>query len=884
MEKAQKKRRNPFLVLLVVLLCLMIILPAACVGFSFIGRISPDSVIPDSYAAYLHIPDPVQCAKKILAHEPLNEILADPSFARAASALSALRESGLLENTLVNLLGNGTLDGALFKDGSFLACYDTGMVSPFLRVLPALSARLTIPHLYYVSAGRNSRFEYRPDGGKILYIAPFRNLLILSDSSDLLESALSGKSRTGDAIGSTQKEFRSRDFDAGILLASDTILSAIGSSDPALVAALSNVDFAGQAELAVSITERKLALSLVLPVETAAPDLKPFFAHNSTVPALSRILPESTQYSTLFSAGSLADLVSALVALSGSDTADLIAKADSSSRSLLGFGLDELVYSWAGSEIAAFGLEGRPRPIFAIQVKDEAKRKAIFDSVFSTVVVNEDVSVVLDGLRIPQIRLPEFLERVLRIWKITVPSPYYVVEDGYLFLSESPENLLATVNAIRKNKFLMKSEIWKALSAQSFDQSDRSSVSLFYSLDRAVPFFLKGSSGFHRILQLYRQGLVQLSLDDRLLTVTLSALAGSASGLISVPGYPVDLNGKVGNQVQGLLFDKKGESRLLAIINDTTVIAYDPVDEQRYSMENADPVWCVPAEGLRAKTAEDPSVWVVSSRGQVTLVNGNLQPAPGFPVSAGSRMSAAPATHDGKLYLSDADASMYVVDGAGTVTPLSLPFTDILRSPPSFSSAGSAASMAFYPKTFAGQLWLCDAAGLALPGWPVPVSGISFGSPLLFSAPGSRLAFITQAGELSVYDEKGAVIPGFPVTLSGLFYAQPIFDGDLLWAVSAEGYLYQVSLTGVVLSQKIADFSAESGTLTACDIDHDRVPEIFVSGDGNALYGFSRNFTALAGFPLPLWGKPFLGDMNGDGSIDCTGAALDNRLYSWQFR
>jgi hypothetical protein len=170
------------------------------------------------------------------------------------------------------------------------------------------------------------------------------------------------------------------------------------------------------------------------------------------------------------------------------------------------------------------------------------------------------------------------------------------------------------------------------------------------------------------------------------------------------------------------------------------------------------------------------------------------------------------------------------------------------------------------------------------PGWPVQVSGIAFGSPVLFSRDGKLFAaFITQAGSLSVFDASGNLQSGFPLDVPGVFHIQPVWDGSSLWALSSEGVLHQIALDGKILSQTVPGLKAEEGVLLTADVDGDKTPEIFFTGEGNALHGYSRAFTQLSGFPLPVWGRPAFADLNGDGMIECIGAGLDNLVYRWQF-
>ncbi|MDR1179426.1 MAG: hypothetical protein LBK44_02880 [Spirochaetales bacterium] len=906
-KKMPGKKKSWLKRILILAVGLIVLVPAAFVGFSFIGRIRPESVIPDSFRLYAYVPDPVQLLHNLLEHEALPEIISHPALAPLAPVIADFKGSGIADNSLLGFAGRGEAAAALLESGHFLAAWDMRVMSSVFRILPHLAGQITVPRLYYVQAGKNSRFEYRLGDGRVFFIGLYKNLLIISDDSPLFESVLAGTSRDGDIVGASRKVFSEEAFDVAFLLSPDFIVETLSTgvnaetgagtdgaaqaSDP-MVGILKLLRFSGFPEAALSFLPDQIDVKLTAPLSAADGGFERLLSRDSRVTSFSNLLPASAQYSVVLSAGSIPELLSAAEPLSGSTVSANLQKADGAARMFFGMNLDEMVFSWAGSEVAAFGLEGRPFPVFAIQVEDETRRRAVFDRVFSSLIISENISTVLDGTRIPQIRLPGFLDSLLRLWDVVIPSPFYYVQDGFLFVSESPESLITALSAIRANNILPKSELWRKLSR---GRSGETSLSLFYSLDRALPFFLKGNTALSSVLRLYRQGLAEVQIGNSVLTFSLSAVPGSGRGLQLFPGFPLEVGGKTGNAVYAALTEKREESRILFTRGDSALAA-DPLNNTLYEygeFRNPGEIWCVPAQGLRARDVNDALAWVVTRRGQVALVNGAMKPVKGFPLVTGCSLSAVPSAFDGKLFLADEDGSLAVLDQAGNISRISFDFDgSVLRSPPSFLEAGGKKYMAMYPKSFMGELWLSDTAGNVCPGWPVQVSGIAFGSPLLFSRDGKVFAaFVTQAGELFVFTEEGIPAPGFPLNLDGVFHIQPVWDGASLWLLSSAGVLYQAAFdsagleTGArVLSQAVPGLRAEEGVIFVSDPDGDGTPEIFFTGEANALYGYSRSFSLLSGFPLPVWGLPAFADFNGDGRMECAGAGLDNLLYRWQFR
>jgi len=880
--------------IIVVILFILIAIPLIMAGLSFIGRITPDSVIPDSFDLYASVPNTARLTEHVLNHEPLPDLIALTELAPLGQALHQIQDSGLAENKLFRFAARGRLDAAFFQDGNILAAWDSGVFSPLLKFLPALAGRFTIPGLYYVQAGKNSRFEYRLGDGTVYFIGPNKNLLVISNNSITFESVIAGSSRDGDRLGSAEKNFYSKNYDIAFLLSSKTLMDTLGSADPQLLSAINLLRFSGPIEASFQFLPNQLRLSLHSRLETGSQALQKIIERDSQGASISAVIPGSAQYMTLLSMGNLKELLDAasLIAAgipsssggsSRSDWENAVRRADNSARMTVGMNLDELLFSWTGKEFAVYGLEGRDNPVIAVQISDERKRKEVFDKAFTSIFVNENIRLNLDGNRIPRVQLPGFLDSLLSLMGVNVPSPYYTIHGNFLFVSESAEALLAAVNAVRRNEVLPKQELWRKLSE---DNSGPSSLSIYYSLDRTLPFFLRGGSAAAAVLKSYRQGLLNLQLEKGLLSISLSVIPGAGRGLVPLTGFPLDLTSGSARTGKELHLISSGKETRLFLTRGSTVLSVNPAD--RGIKELAIPgspgsgVYAIPGEG---------EIWAVNSQGYVNLLNKDLESQKGFPLNTGIALSAPPQEWGGMVFLSGEDASIHTVNSKAQVNSWGIVFSSPLRSPPSFLNFRNKTYVAVYPKSFFGEIYLLDSGGITLKGWPVPVSGIAFGSPLLFSAQygdrTSRLfaAFITQAGELSVYTETAEALPGFPLELEGVFYIQPFFDGENLWIIESSGTLFRISLNGEILSHKIPRLSVkEDGYITAASIDGNKNVNIFITGEGNVLYGYSKNFTSLDGFPLPVWGKPVIADINSDKKTEVAGIGMDNKLYVWQFR
>lgn len=899
MKKLISRILKGFGIVLASLVAVILLFSITIAIMSFIGRVDSSTVLSGETEVRLHIPHTITTLDRFVHHQPLEEILSDPHFASASASIASVRESGILTNPLIRFFLNGPIDTAVFSDATVAFVYDAALISPLLRFAPLILSRLDIEGLSYNKTADIPRFEYQVDGVVLCYIAVRANLVVVSLDEYRFETAMENQAGESDTahdevklIPAAQKI--ARESDISLELDSSWLVASAGAGNPAVTALLSGISLPGRVTVAVSFDENRARIDVVSPVTSDKPALQTILTREPRLPRLLSRLPLDVQYSTLLSAGTAPDLLAAAMEVSDQGLADSIESADSACKSLFGQGLDELFFSWTGDEFALFGLEGRPKPVIAVKIADEGKRKTSFTRLFSTAFLNEDSSLVLEGIRIPRLSLPSFLEYLVASLGLSIPSPYFVVEDGFLFLSESPENLVVTVSSLKKGDPLIKGETWKTLAAGG---EDRAQVSLFYSLDRTVPFFIKGNAGMGKILQLYRQGLLRVRVNREVLTLSLSLIPGAGKGIAPLPGFPVSMDGRLSRSSVLLQPGKAGDSRLVCVSGNRNVLSYNPAKATFSTFEGNDPVWIIsdptftprPSKKNKDEAAEvspeEAALWIVSSTGEIHLVNSDVQTVTGFPLVSGIRPSAEPVSYKGVLYLVNRDSQLVSIDVKGNMTQVSLPFTETLRSPPALFEQGKKSLLAAYPKSFIGALHMFSLEGNPEAGWPVYLDGIAFGSPVpVVQGSDASIAFITQAGILSLYDMKGVVKQGFPLSLTGVFYSQPVFDGKSLWLISSTGTLYRVALDGSYLSHKIPDFSAEQGFIIIHDIDKDDEGELFVGGDGAILCGYRQDFTPLAGFPLPLWGIPNFSDINGDGRLDVMGTGLDGKLYAWQFR
>lgn len=847
--------------------------------FCFFDRVKPVNALPPDYALYMRTDSVWGTAEPLLDLDATLIAMTSPELQQYRDKYLTIKSSKLRQNFFVKKALERRLDAAVYGAGpgqkpEVILVLDSGFLSGALRLLPYI-----IPHVKKIagkvelSSNRHGNFYQLQDAGSFVFK---KNLLIFSTGRALLEEAMTYtnsdlyKKAELDAVNARMKEPLR-------IFANGQNLIPLASEKPVLKKYLEDiVPYLSEntyTSLNFGITNNELNVTLSIPMsdkDSEHPVIK-LTKKKSEVPALLPKFSEDVQYYTLISAGTLRELFDAAVKILPAEK-DIKAtwnKSDTVSKIVFNRSLDDLFFSWTADEFAVFGIEGKSEPVFAIKIADENKRQEIFDRVFASYIIQSDDSLLVDGIRLPCIQMPGFLLSVLQALNINVPKPYYLVKEDFIYLSQSPENLVAINFDYQHSKKLSGSENWMRVSSR---QSPYSSLSLYYNLERSVPFFIKGNSAMSKVLGLYNSGRFDVNVKENIVTLQLQASAVELESSRNIPGFPIELE-KKSNAI--LVKSNVKKSKMIYWVEtDNTVNSLDCGTFARGSLEMPEVRFIVAASENTARS-NGGEIWALTKSGMVYLLNSKLESVLGYPVLTGVTMTCSPFLYKDSLALVGNEGQLIFVSDKGELTSLETDIDGGIKETPVVSGD----IIAFYEKGFFGGIHIYKDLEPVTEDGPFELDGIAYDSPCIFTSGGKQYtAMITQAGQLYVYDFAGKILAPFPLTLDGVFFLNVKMADGYLFALSAEGELYRVSLDGKILKVKIPYFTAKSGRITVCDYDEKGGQEVFVSGEGNSLYGFSSAMELLPEFPVSGYGNPIFTDLNGDNKNDCLAITFDNKI------
>ena len=909
---AEKKRRNPLLIFLKVLgiiLLLLVLALAAWIVFSGLNKKSSLSLIPSQYGVYLHTDSVWEAVNPLLDLQAAEILLATKEFSSLRPVFIALRQSQLRNNKLLELVASRPVDVGLYLAAQaaasgtthttpdsengilggnhFVAVVDMGFFSAATRLAKLWVQLLPLEGITLVQGSDGHHFELATANGTI-YFTNHSNTLIASSSKALFQQALLGNN---DALYSPQElELLERKTGNPIQIIADARALAQSATEgtPSLSQLTGLIHQQTKALVSFGITDQEVKLKLDIPLELEASlstqpqltGLHSILQQNSSLPLLLSQLGSNTQYYTIMNLGSLAQLKEAAFPLLPKklDAENLWNTANSLSTNFFGVDLQELLFSWAGGEFGLLGVEGLKDPAIALEIKDENMRQFIFNQLLSSIILKDDTSLILNGVRLPRLQFPVFIQGLMKMLNINMPSPYYMVHKGFIYFSQSPETLSAIFTSMQSGQRLSSNQGWSTVAK---DHHKETSVGIFYDLEQGTPFFLRGDNVVVQILELYSTGLLNVQLQNDSLVCQLSAAARPSGQLRTIPGFPMALEGTAA-QVHKI--GGKDSRHLFWVENSTVLKVLDLSSMTTIEKTFRSPILVAPAKS----TSKEDAIWAVTAEGAVYLLTASLTDRPNFPLLTSSNPGTQPAATEQGLVQPMDDDSICFVGHDGTFQKVQLELAGSIMTAPSLMGQEAA----FYDKGFSGSLLVMDTKSRQLVARQ-QVFGIAYGSPsLMENQRDTYLGFITQAGRLSLWrftnetDATGMkkLEQVADTSLTGVFFTNLTSNGKHFFALSAEGQLFRISPDGSWISVQIPNSTARNGVITVIPDAKTGAMNIYAGVDGNVLYGFNDNLELLQGFPLAGSGVPVLVDANGDGREDCIALTIDNKLNGWNLR
>ena len=901
-----KKKKHGFfgtLIITLFIIILIILIPAAgFLVYSSLDGAVPAEHIPQGFYAYVNLPSAGDFLQKTVSVQTLDALLTGAHTEKLQGTLRSLRASPVLSAKWFGKVSNFRLDAAVYPDGAYFVCAKLGFRSALSRLLPYIlryrpDIFSSVKELSAETENGTLFWIYKITDSQRVYIGFYKDLMIASASKDLFMEALykSDRNSVPDTAQKNEhiaiiKQFtkKSGRDDLSVLTDINYFTSRIGN-DTLYGKIISRLTFPEYTAVNFNLNKKEMSVSGNCAWDSDSQGLKIILQNKSSVPGILARLPESTDYITLLKTGTPAFLFENGTEFLGKNIINAYENAENAVRFLFQKSIEELLFSWMGDELGVIGTASSEEPVFFVSLKDEKQCRDIFSHIFSTLFVQQDVSAVVNGIRIPRIEFPDVIKALVRSFKVELSTPFYIIQACYLYLSQSAETLASFTAEAKSGKLLVKTENWKTIARAV---SPETSVFAYYTLDSRVPAFLKHNAALKAVLKDYGKGVVSVKLDSaQRLRFELYTQKTASTSREETASFPYDCGVKVQSYIHGGKTAKNAPYVYWA--SGQSVYALNLAQRSIRSIILDDTAYI----GVQTEKGIIKAVWAVSARGTVYKTDYDLNPLEGFPVLTGERISASPAAINGTIAVPLADKNALLFIDSNAHTYFSQEMNAKLKQPPLVFKNIIAA----HPRSFDSLVYLFDSEGKILPDYPIESDSISAVQPLLYREPrlGLYMAVLTEDGVFTllpvslqtgrrhteISEKSGTERQTFSVSFNAASRVQPVYSSSLnmFFAADENGILYKIDTECRIVGKTVLKpKTAHNRLISLIDLDEDGIDEICVSGGGNAVYAYNAQLLPIEGFPVAGTGSPCIIDVDGDGAAELVTCSIDNKIHAYR--
>lgn len=863
-----------FIITFIVLIALI----AIYIAFWFAQLKKLDHYLPEKPTIQLNIPNLGVLATEWLNLEAADIVFATQSMGEIRQLVRDLRSTNITKNPLLQHLSSVPLVFAMTEQ-DFVLSFDLGWRSLLLQPINWFSGMISLPDLSLIQTQGFQYFRYQT-GDTNLFVALRHNIVLITDRERRLQELLA-KEQGDPVIPASESRaaiiFRQSSDSLKILVNTPALLRNLTQQNPDLATLLKNFSLTQESVLSFKLTNQNLNFRLATSVQGTSEPSQRVIQHRPTPTQQFGLIPSNVTTWTLLNVASLDDLLNLLLAQEPS-LKETIQTARDTTKSLLGISMEELLFNWTTGEFGAYLLPQSDEPIILVKIANRSAFQAALGALEKSLFFSPSTQFVVDQIPINQLKLPSYLEFILQLFNISMQLPYYTIQENYLLLSNDSGNLVRSVNAVLEGKTIEKSpEVLPLM--QDIDRNAR--LLLFYNAQVEPPFFMRDQSILSRVLRLYQQGIVSVSLNGEDLDVVIHASRLENQTLQLLPGYPRPLQGRLTSRLY-VVTPIGTNQPFLAYVADANRLILDGLfSESLRSLDFPNAKYLV-VENSALGTVR---LWGFSRDGKVYAWNPNGTPLSGFPVDLQEGCLFEPVLLNEKLFvITDRRNKVLLISSSGTTESWQTALEDLVSHPPAMRDQ----RLAIYSSTFNGEILVFDARGNSLQNSPVTTEGLGVGSPLWMLRQGQLwLYLLTKDGQLQAWNNR-LESAGVIARLNQGFHIPPLVlksrgSTESLAILSDQGILSLISPEGEILREVQLNISTADARLSAFDLDVDGNTEILISGFGSQILVIDQQLRPFTTENILGYSEPSFYDINGDRKPDLITAGLDQNIYAWSF-
>lgn len=890
-----EKKKSKIGCLIKIFLILFILFSAGFIGTYIFYRMTREEVrkyIPKDYTGYIKIDSLMDTYNSLIELRASDIILSKTELKDIYKTILNLRRTKIFKNKFLIKLLDLKVNIIIKKDYSPILLLDLGYKSILTR-----SSQILIKFL-----GNNKNFMleklkeneknniyklFLKSYNQVLYLSICKNLLFVGFSREDIDYLYDTKLKAENIY--YDKEFKmlktkTKSFGmADIYFNTSDVFRPLLLSPGKINNLLSKIRYATNTAISLNITNENFLFNTYTSYFTIDQKIHNFIWNESGKLDVIDYLPNNTNLYSAIKIRSFEEFYKLFLYLQEGEYDKKIALVDKSSKNFLGLSLEELIFSWIGSEVGVFYSDISTLPVVFLKIKDKKKLDYVIDKITKSIILKEEKEIIFDGVKLSKISIRNFLEPVINLFIKGFDTPYFVIKDDFIFFSMDPSSL-ANLEKKYNDKFTLKSdEVYENISSKI---KNKANIFLYFNMNEKIPNFLRINSIIPGILKLYEKGILTVNFDNENLEIDIAAAGVNERKTKDFPGYPKQVESKItspiicknitGSSIDELIYTTQDEKLYISDINNNPIENF-PVSLNGISEDSP----------IIVDLNNDRKLNIIAFTDEGYLhsfdIRGNEKKP--YPIETKYKNSFYPVYYNGALiFYSNKEKKLYFFKNQ-KFEELNFEISGSLLSPVTIYNN----IIALYPKSFSGSIYLIDNNGNMLKGWPQDAGGIGYGSPVINRIGNDHtgsVIFITQKGDLYAWNLDGTKKTGFPVKIPGVFYTQPVtgninnkMDKEII-TLDKNGKLTIISGDGTeILTKEIKDADSKDNKILLFDINNDKINEIFIYGGSNNIIALDGKLDILPGFPVKGNTKPCFTDFDSDGQYEMVVAGIDKYIY-----